>query len=138
MTPQQQTKVTPSQIYATIGNISGTWSVVTLPARSSTVTKARDGGAQNEESLASKPTYGDLTLRRTFDRSRDFAAWRRLNDQVGKMYDTITVPVEDVDGIVVDHFTYTGLLMSCTPPSGDAQGTGLVDVQIIFSIDSAV
>lgn len=135
---QQQTKVSPSQIYGQIEGIDGTWAVVTLPARSSQVTKVRDGGSPTEESQAAKPTYGDLTMRRPFDRARDFAAWRKLNDQIGKLYATVTVPVEDVDGVVIDHFTYTGLLMSCTPPAGDSQGTGSALVEVVFSIDAAV
>lgn len=137
-TQQRTTKVSPAEIYALIQGVEGTWAVVTLPARASQISKVRDGGSPTEESQAGKPSYGDLTLRRPFDRARDFGAWRRLNDQVGKLYTTITANVEDPDGVVIDHFTYTGLLMSCTPPSGDSQGTGTAQVEVVFSIDAAV
>lgn len=136
-TAQQRTVVNESQIYATVEGVAGNWSVVTLPGRSVTVTKSRDGGARTEDSSASHPTYGDLTVRRPFKRNRDFAAWRALNDQVGKAYKTITIPIEDEDGVVIDHLTYTGLLMSCTPPSGDSLSSTTAMVEISFSIDSA-
>ncbi len=135
----ETTFVAQSEIYAEAAGIEGTWAVVNMPARASTASKERDGGAQNSQSLLSRPEYADLTMTRPFDRTRDFSAWRRLNDQVGKLYTTITVFVEDVDGVVVDKFTVNGRLMSCTPPSGDSKATTTsATVETVWAVDSIV
>lgn len=134
--PPSKTKLAQSQLYAEIDGIAGTWAQVGSTTKSSQTTKVRDGGAPNTETLMGHAEFSDMTLSRPFDRARDFASYRQLMSEAGTgRARTLTTFFKDADGTIVDKFTYTCSISSCSSPSGDSMSNSGATLEVVVSID---
>lgn len=125
-----------SQVYATVSGIAGTWAVVDIPEYARSATKVRDGGANNSETILSKGEWGDMPLSRPFMRNRDIAGFRRLVELAKRGYTcSVTVIIEDENGVIEDRFTFTGRLMRVKGPSGDSMSSSSATVDITIALN---
>lgn len=107
---------TQSQSLITVvvdGSPCGVWDTRSGGETTAEVGKRRPGGSLNEKARRGRPTTGDVTVSRGYERERDIELGRRLRTRVGKATVVITEqPLDDDDVAWGTPTTWTGVLSS--------------------------
>lgn len=115
------------------GQILGFWRQMSGGEKSVDFSKSYDGGDPDPELLAGVPTISDITVTRSFKRSRDMPIWKRYAPNVGITEHSITLQPCDAryvpDG---EPITYQGKLAAITPPPVDASSSEAADFSMRF------
>lgn len=128
-------KVTQDKVYGELVGVPGKWAVVGGVTKSRSVTKSRDGGSDEEESVPGKPSFSNLNISRDFDIVRDAQALDDMEALDGEQV-TFVKFITDRDGIVKKRITYTGTLIEQSDPEGDSSSSNFSTLSGVISVDS--
>lgn len=100
---------------------------------SAEVSKHRPGGMVQEKSYAALPTFGDVTVGRELDQSRDLELYRSLINRTGRAPVSASKQLLDDAGAPVGRpLTYTGRLSTMTDPESDSTSSDVSMWQLTF------
>jgi hypothetical protein len=99
------------------------------------VNKYRPGGMAEENTSHALPTYGDATIGRELDLTRDLELHRRLAGRVGRALASVSKQALDENGAPVGRpVTYTGRLSGMTDPDVDSTSSERAQFDMTFVI----
>lgn len=95
----------------------------------------RSGGMGELKTYPALPTYGDVTIGRTFERERDLELHRRLSTRVGRAEAVVSMQLLDDNGSPAGApLIRRGRLMGQTDPEADSNGTDPSMFELSFKV----
>lgn len=117
-----------------ISNIAGTWSRKSGGEITAETTKVWDGGRRRPDVIAAPSIAGNITVGRPWDPARDAELARRLKQQVGSRYSTISITPTDVNMVALRNAEVypDALLIRVTTPDVDASSGDAAELELEF------
>lgn len=133
--------ITQDRIKVTVSTMPGPWATVSGQEAERTNSKLRPGAGEPKQTLQGLTLeYGDITVTRLFEPTRDAALLAQLNRGNAFPGTTVTESYLDTDGNAIPgaQSVHTGCVVaSFSAPEGDANGTDAGYLTVTFSRSGA-
>lgn len=130
-------KSTPKDFNVSVSGIAGFFDTASEVAKTAGDRRYYDGGAIDPDILFDRAQLGDLTVRRGWANSRDFAVAKTMMGYVGNQAKSWTITKQPTVGgqRSGSPIIYTGYLKGCTDPATDSNGASdPVMLELVFAL----